>query len=102
MADQPKARPYRPTEFFADGTSARPLVRGVVPRESSTAHTLWFAADPSRDVQKDYPFPMSYGELKRGQERFDIYCAVCHGRTGEGDGMIVQRGFTRPPAFFPI
>lgn len=46
----------------------------------------------------DFPFPLSEEVLHRGQERFTIYCAVCHGATGQGDGKIVQRGFTRPPS----
>src|SRR5206468_2716841 len=46
-----------------------------------------------------FPFPVTEDVLRRGQERFDIFCAVCHGKAGLGDGMIVQRGFTRPPSY---
>lgn len=45
------------------------------------------------------PFPVTREVLDRGQERFDIYCSPCHGRTGDGNGMIVQRGFPQPPSF---
>jgi mono/diheme cytochrome c family protein len=45
-----------------------------------------------------FPFPMTETNLKRGQERFNIYCAVCHDRLGSGNGMVVQRGFTKPPS----
>ncbi|HEX6622948.1 MAG TPA: cytochrome c [Pyrinomonadaceae bacterium] len=47
-------------------------------------------------------FPMAIDEaaLRRGQERFNVYCAMCHGMTGEGDGMIVRRGFRKPPSFY--
>jgi mono/diheme cytochrome c family protein len=50
----------------------------------------------------EFPFPLTYEDLKRGQERYMIFCAVCHGPTGDGNGMIVQRGFVRPPSFYPI
>ncbi len=43
---------------------------------------------------------MTHDDLIRGQQRFDIYCSVCHGRTGDGNGIIVQRGFTKPPSYY--
>jgi mono/diheme cytochrome c family protein len=46
-----------------------------------------------------FPFPIDRAALERGKERFEIYCAVCHGRTGAGDGLVVRRGFTPPPSF---
>ena len=50
----------------------------------------------------DFPFPVTKEWLARGRQRYEIFCAVCHGSTGDGFGMIVQRGFVRPPAFFPV
>lgn len=100
MADQPKARPMRQTQFFADGTTARPLVPGTIARDQLPIHAARVAA--TQPEAQDFPSPLSYEDLKRGQQRYEIFCAVCHGFAGDGNGMIVQRGFTRPPAFYPI
>ena len=45
------------------------------------------------------PFPATREVLVRGRERFDIYCTPCHSRLGDGNGIVVQRGFRRPPSF---
>ncbi|CAN5569689.1 cytochrome c [soil metagenome] len=90
----------RETQFFADGTSARPLVAGTIARDQLPIHHARAAA--TQPEARDFPSPLAYEDLQRGRERYDIYCAVCHGRTGDGNGMIVQRGFVRPPAFYPI
>jgi len=47
----------------------------------------------------EFPMPITAADLDRGQERFNIYCSVCHGRLGDGSGMIVKRGFRKPPSF---
>jgi mono/diheme cytochrome c family protein len=91
MAQQPKYEPYQSSTFFADGASARPLVQGVVARDDPAA-----ASTSTADA---IPFPVTAEVIRRGQERFDIYCAVCHGRLGNGRGMIPQRGFSPPPSF---
>ena len=85
MALQPKFRPYQPTEMFPDGTSARPLVAGTVARDVE-------------DTGQERP-RIDARAMARGQEGFNIYCSVCHGRLGNGMGMIVQRGFPRPPSY---
>ena len=46
-----------------------------------------------------FPFPVTEQVVNRGQERYTIFCSVCHGATGAGDGMVVRRGFRRPPSF---
>lgn len=106
MSWQPSYRPLAPSEFFADGRSSRPLEVGTVPRRSyfldDPQLESGIRADVAEDVKgKDryydkFPFQMSESDLKRGQERFNIYCSVCHDRQGTGHGIIVQRGFTRP------
>jgi mono/diheme cytochrome c family protein len=96
MGDQPKYRTYEPSAFFPDGASARPLAPGVVPREDD--HGEAGLADLS-PANASIPFPITADVMRAGGEAFNIYCAVCHGRLGNGDGMIVQRGFTRPPSF---
>lgn len=109
MGEQPKYLPYQPSEFFADGTSARPLVAGVVPRGGANVPGVPYARPQPgeqegrvRDVApltQSIPFPITPEIVARGQQRYGIFCAVCHGRLGNGQGMIVQRGFTPPPSF---
>ncbi|HET6319535.1 MAG TPA: cytochrome c [Chloroflexota bacterium] len=85
MALQPSYRPFQPSDQFADGMSARPRVPDTIAR-----------GQLGGDGQ---PTALTMELLDRGQQRFDIYCAPCHGYAGDGDGMIVQRGFTPPPSF---
>lgn len=124
MARQPSFRPLRPSSFFADGRSARPLMFGTVPRgakqvsgkrkmqEGDWARVAGVvAALPGGSVGggammadwssyvEELPLEISEALLDRGRDRFNIYCAVCHDRVGTGTGMIVQRGFTKPPSF---
>lgn len=128
MQDQPKAKPYRSSSFFKDGLSSRPPVEGTVARgwlrsdkelftgkknkpatinplsgpvaitPTASADAAQVAAAYPDDVDK-FPFPITQDILNRGQERFEIFCSVCHGLTGEGDGMIVRRGFRKPSSY---
>jgi mono/diheme cytochrome c family protein len=118
MYYQPKKQPYMAGEFFEDGLSARPLVPGTVarPRDGLGAAYYYKSAQPgyvepaAGDAAGDGGFPADFptggpelqARLARGQERYNIYCAVCHGMTGLGDGMIPQRGFTKPPSFIEL
>jgi mono/diheme cytochrome c family protein len=98
MHDQPKYRPYRESSFFADDLSARPVVAGTVPRGHLNDDPLLYTGkDDGGAVATVFPFPVDSAVMARGQERFNIFCAPCHGRTGLGDGMVVQRGYRRPP-----
>jgi mono/diheme cytochrome c family protein len=105
MAKQPAKRPYQESVTFADGTEARPLPPGVVPRASAAGHPYADERDalPADTtvaaLNQTIPFPITRELLERGQERFNIYCSACHGRLGNGDGMIVHRGFSPPPSF---
>ena len=99
MHDQPKYRGLRGSNFFADGQSARPLIANTVARGYLKEDTL---LNTGKDGQGDttvFPFPVTDEVMARGQERFNIYCSPCHGRTGSGDGMVVRRGYRRPPAY---
>jgi mono/diheme cytochrome c family protein len=108
MQDQPRHEPYDRSPFFSDGSSARPLVPGTVARPEGYSDRL---PQPGGGVGNfaGKPFPADFPsggaelqqKLQRGQERYEIFCGVCHGLTGDGDGMIVQRGFSPPPPFVP-
>jgi mono/diheme cytochrome c family protein len=98
MHDQPNYSTYEQSDFFADGQSARPLVEGTVPRGHLNEDTLLYTGKQGDDDATMFPFPVTEQVMARGQERFNIYCSPCHGRTGQGDGMIVRRGYRRPPS----
>jgi mono/diheme cytochrome c family protein len=99
MGDQPRLKPLARSTFYPDGRASRPLVEDTVARGSLTRDELLETGKLNGAIADVFPFPVTAAILDRGQERFDIFCSVCHGRTGEGDGMVVQRGFKRPPSF---
>jgi mono/diheme cytochrome c family protein len=99
MHDQPKYRGLRSSSFFADGLAARPVVAGTVPRGGLREDTLFHTGKENGALATIFPFRVDDIVMARGQERFDIFCSPCHGRTGMGDGMVVQRGYRRPPPF---
>jgi len=86
MAEQPKLKPESSAEAFAQDSEARQPPAGTVTREGNAATD---AAPPKVDLAL----------VRRGQERFDVYCSPCHGYAGYGDGMVVERGFPTPPSF---
>ena len=94
MANQPKAKPLAPSDFFADGRSERPLIENTVARGS--------IADDELIVPKDsnaFPLRVNAALLDRGEARYKIYCAPCHGLQGDGNGFIVTRGMKGPPSY---
>jgi mono/diheme cytochrome c family protein len=99
MYDQPRYEPLERSDFFDDGRSARPLPVGVVPFQQTPRDTPMETGRTNGALSNDIPVPVDMALLKRGQERFNIFCAVCHGQTGEGNGMIVQRGYKHPPSY---
>jgi mono/diheme cytochrome c family protein len=99
MHDQPKYIPLRQSPFFGDERSARPLVAGTVPRGHLNEDALLHTGKVGHADATVFPFPITDQTMARGRERFDIYCSPCHGRTGQGDGMVVRRGFRHPPTF---
>lgn len=99
MHNQPKYRGLRPSTFFADGSSARPLVEGTVARGTLEEDEAFFTGKTGGADVRELPFPIDQKVLDRGQERFNIYCTPCHDRTGSGNGMVVQRGYRQPPSF---
>jgi mono/diheme cytochrome c family protein len=122
MQDQPKMKPFRGTTFFGDGLSSRQPIEGTVARGFLRSDTAFFtgkktggppAVSPSPGTQPiagaqtnaypddvdTFPFPVTKEIVLRGRERYDVFCSVCHGLTGNGDGMIVRRGFRRAASF---
>jgi mono/diheme cytochrome c family protein len=100
MHDQPKYIPLRPSDFFADGRSERPLIEGTVARGHLDDDAAYFEGKGADGKPAaDFPFPITKEVIERGQSRFNIYCAPCHDRLGNGDGMIVRRGFRKPPSY---
>jgi mono/diheme cytochrome c family protein len=99
MHDQPKYIPLRQSTFFSDNRSARPLVPGTVARGQLRDDTLLYTGKVNGVDAEVFPFPIDDAVMARGRERFDIYCSPCHGRTGQGNGMIVRRGYRPPPTY---
>ena len=99
MHDQPKYVPLRESTFFADARSARPLVVGTLARGQLHEDALLYSGKNNGADTTMFPFLIDDRVMARGQERFNIYCSPCHGRTGFGDGMVVRRGYRRPPSY---
>ena len=99
MQNQPKVLPLRESDFYADKRSERPLIEGTVARGDLRADTYFYTGKIGSNDGDYMPFPVTSEVLARGQQRFNIYCSPCHGITGEGNGMIVQRGFKQPPSY---
>ncbi len=93
MQDEPKMIPQRESKFFADGRSVRPQALGTVARGQLDADSYFYTGLIDDKAQDSMPFPVNMTVLRRGQERFDIYCTPCHSRVGNGRGMIVERGY---------
>jgi len=99
MHFEPRYDPYSPSSFFPDGRSERPMIPGTVARGHLRTDELLYTGRINGQVANVFPFPITKKDLKRGQQRFDIYCTPCHGYAGQGDGMIVRRGFPAPPSY---
>jgi mono/diheme cytochrome c family protein len=100
MADQPAYRPLQESTFFADGLASRPLIEGTVARGQLRDDKHLYTGKKDGQLVTTFPFPIDKEVVKRGQERFNIYCAPCHGQTGAGNGMIVQRGFKKAASYY--
>ncbi|MGH9441734.1 MAG: c-type cytochrome [Thermoanaerobaculia bacterium] len=99
MFNQPKYKPLQASTFFADGRASRPLPDDTVPYGESRPDELLKTGRVNGLVVDEFPFPVTAAILDRGQQRYTIFCSVCHGATGNGNGMVVQRGFKAPPSF---
>jgi mono/diheme cytochrome c family protein len=100
MFNQPKVKPLARSDFFEDGQAARPPVEGTVARGELRADRIVYTGiGPDGKFVAALPVPLTRALVLRGRERFDIFCSPCHGRVGDGRGMIVERGFKRPPSY---
>ncbi len=99
MHDAPRYDPYEASTVLPNGSSAQPLVAGTVARGFLRDDAQLYTGKVNGELATTFPFPITAADLDRGQERFNIYCTPCHGRTGEGNGMVVQRGFKQPPSY---
>jgi hypothetical protein len=100
MHDQPKYIPLRPSSFFADGRSARPLPEGTVARGHLNEDTAFYTGKGvDGKLVEQFPMPVTKEMILRGQQRFNVYCTPCHSRLGDGNGMVVQRGYRHPPSY---
>jgi len=98
MHDAPRYDPYEQSAIFPNGSSAQPLVAGTVSRVETAGAVLdedelLNSGKVNGQMAAVFPFAITRADLDRGEERFNIYCSPCHGRTGEGNGMVVQRGY---------
>jgi hypothetical protein len=126
MADQPYFRPLEETEFYPDGRSARPIEPGTVFRGQAyiydplrtglsvegrkikvkhlaegTIDVAGGAPDDPKNYVSDFPFEMTGEDLRRGMQRYTIFCTPCHGAAGDGKGKIWERGYLKPTSFHP-
>jgi mono/diheme cytochrome c family protein len=99
MHDQPVLKPFQPSPFFEDGMGMRPPVEGTVARRTGDIDPVFFTGMGPMGPVTELPIELTVELLQRGQERYDIFCSVCHGYTGHGNGMIVSRGFPAPASF---
>lgn len=99
MHNQPRYKPYAATDFFGDGRSERPTIEDTVARgQLHLDDARYTGKENGKDIDY-FPIQITRADVLRGQERFDIYCSPCHGRLGDGRGMIVLRGFRPPPNY---
>jgi mono/diheme cytochrome c family protein len=99
MHNTPVGQPLRESMFFKNGSTARPLVEDTVARGTLQDDASFFTGKNGAADADALPFPLTAEVLDRGEQRYDIYCSPCHGLTGNGDGMIVRRGYRAPPSY---
>jgi mono/diheme cytochrome c family protein len=99
MHDAPRYDPLERSVFFADGLSARPLIANTVARGQLREDRHLYEGVVDGQPADTFPMEVTPAVMQRGQERFNVFCSPCHGQTGEGNGMVVQRGFRQPPTY---
>jgi mono/diheme cytochrome c family protein len=99
MHDAPRYDPLEASTFFADGVASRPLPANTVARGNLRQDDHLYQGRINGQLADTFPMPVTEQVMARGQERYNVFCQPCHGPTGAGNGMIVQRGFRAPPSY---
>ncbi|MGA7616910.1 MAG: cytochrome c [Thermoanaerobaculia bacterium] len=99
MHSQPKFRPLEKTEFFRDHNSSRPIVEDTIPQGHLQLDQKYLTGEANGEHAMSFPFPITMKVLEQGRDRFDIFCAPCHGLEGDGRGMVPRLGFKQPPSY---
>ncbi len=99
MHDAPRFDPLEATTLFHTNASAQPIIDGTVARGQLNADALLHTGKLDGRDSTVFPFAITRADLDRGQERYDIFCAPCHGRTGDGNGMVVKRGYRQAASY---
>jgi len=99
MFDQPKSNPLRESDFFPDQAASRPIAPHTVAHDGVSMDDSFNTGLNGTNPVTAFPFPITAEVLQRGRQRFEINCAPCHGLAGEGNGIIVHRGFPAPPSY---
>ena len=100
MANQARVDPLEASSFFPDGAGSRTPPAHTIAQGQLHEDTLYYTGrTDAGELATVFPHPVTRGELERGQARYDIFCAPCHGRVGDGRGAVVDRGFPAPPTF---
>jgi mono/diheme cytochrome c family protein len=100
MQDQPRYKPLAASDFFSDHRSARPAVEGTVARGHLKLDEARYTGKIAGEDIDQFPIPISRDDIERGRSRFNIYCTPCHGRLGDGNGMVVLRGYRQAASYY--
>jgi mono/diheme cytochrome c family protein len=99
MHNQPRYKPLAATDFFGDGRSERPAIADTVARGQLRVNQARYTGKENGKDVDSFPIQITAADVERGQQRFNIYCSPCHGRLGNGHGMVVSRGLRQPPSY---
>ena len=99
MHNQPRYKTFAATNFFGDGRSERPTIPDTVARGQLHLDEARYTGKLNGKDIDFFPIQITSADLARGRERFNIYCSPCHGRLGNGHGMVVGRGLRQPPNY---
>jgi hypothetical protein len=100
MDQQQKYLPFQKSNFFENGSGMRMPVLGTVARGQLREDDAYFTGkNEDGSFIKTNPLQITMSVLKRGQQRYNIYCAPCHDQTGSGKGIVIKKGFLPPPSF---
>lgn len=99
MHDAPRYEAFEASSSFPDGRASRNLPAGTVARGWLREDDALYTGKVSGVFVSEFPFPIGAPELARGQARFNIYCTPCHGKLGDGQGMVVQRGLRQAASY---